>query len=73
MLSVADRQQGFLRAARCSGLLAGDSIYALLAEHGARIVRMMTSLSVTPSGMVGRRSRRARPRRGLLRRLLLDA
>ena len=39
MLAVADRQQGFFDAAWCSGLLAEDSIYALLAEHGARIVR----------------------------------
>src|SRR5713226_5575747 len=39
MLSVADRQQGFFDAAWCSGLLAEDSIYMLLAEHGDRIVR----------------------------------
>ena len=39
MLAVADRQQGFFDAAWCSGLLAEDSIYALLAEHGERIVR----------------------------------
>src|SRR6516162_227639 len=39
MLTVADRQQGFFDAAWCSGLLAEDSIYALLAEHGERIVR----------------------------------
>jgi transposase len=39
MLSVADRQQGLFDAAWCSALLPGDSIYALLAEHGDRIVR----------------------------------
>jgi transposase len=39
MLSVADRQQGFFDAAWCAGLLAEDSIYLLLAEHGDRIVR----------------------------------
>lgn len=39
MLTVADRQQGFFDAAWCSELLAEDSIYALLAEHGERIVR----------------------------------
>ena len=39
MLSVADRQQGFFDAAWCSALLPEDSIYALLAEHGDRIVR----------------------------------
>src|SRR6266542_558081 len=39
MLSVADRQQGFFDAAWCSSLLAEDSIYMLLAEHGDRIVR----------------------------------
>jgi hypothetical protein len=39
MLAVADRQQGFLGAAWCSDLLPDDSIYALLAEHGDRIVR----------------------------------
>jgi transposase len=39
MLGVADRQQGFFDAAWCSGLLPDDSIYALLAEHGDRIVR----------------------------------
>ena len=39
MLTVADRQQGFFDAAWCRELLAGDSIYALLAEHGDRIVR----------------------------------
>ena len=38
MLSVADRQQGFFDAAWCSALLPEDSIYALLAEHGERIV-----------------------------------
>jgi transposase len=39
MLTVADRQQGFFDAAWCSELLPEDSIYALLAEHGERIVR----------------------------------
>ena len=39
MLSVADRQQGFFDAAWCSDLLAEESIYSLLAEHGDRIVR----------------------------------
>jgi hypothetical protein len=39
MLSLADRQQGFFDAAWCSELLPEDSIYALLAEHGERIVR----------------------------------
>src|SRR5215216_6132847 len=39
MLGVADRQRGFFDAAWCSDLLAEDSIYALLAEHGDRIVR----------------------------------
>jgi transposase len=39
MLTAADRQQGFFDAAWCSELLAEDSIYALLAEHGDRIVR----------------------------------
>jgi transposase len=39
MLAVADRQQGFFDAAWCSDLLPDDSIYALLAEHGDRIVR----------------------------------
>jgi transposase len=39
MLSVADRQQGFFDAAWCCDLLPEDSIYALLAEHGDRIVR----------------------------------
>jgi transposase len=39
MLGVADRQQGFFDAAWCSDLLPDDSIYALLAEHGDRIVR----------------------------------
>ena len=38
MLSVADRQQGFFDAAWCSALWPEDSIYALLAEHGERIV-----------------------------------
>jgi transposase len=39
MLAVADRQQGFFDAAWCSDLLPQESIYALLAEHGERIVR----------------------------------
>jgi transposase len=39
MLTVADRQQGFFDAAWCAGLLRADSIYALLSEHGERIVR----------------------------------
>src|SRR5436305_5401069 len=39
MISVADRQQGFFDAAWCSALLPEGSIYALLAEHGERIVR----------------------------------
>ena len=39
MLSVADRQQGFFDVAWCSDLLPEGSIYALLAEHGDRIVR----------------------------------
>ena len=39
MLREADRQQGFFDAAWCSDLLPEDSIYALLAEHGDRIVR----------------------------------
>ena len=39
MLRAADRQQGFFDAAWCAGLLPCDSIYALLAEHGDRIVR----------------------------------
>jgi transposase len=39
MLGVADRQRGFFDAAWCSDLLPEDSIYALLAEHGDRIVR----------------------------------
>ena len=36
---MVDRQQGFFDAAWCSELLPQDSIYALLAEHGDRIVR----------------------------------
>jgi transposase len=36
---VADRQRGFFDAAWCSDLLPEDSFYALLAEHGDRIVR----------------------------------
>jgi transposase len=39
MLTVADRQQGFFDAAWCRELLREGSIYALLAEHGDRIVR----------------------------------
>ncbi|MCA1698243.1 MAG: IS1182 family transposase [Actinobacteria bacterium] len=39
MLRAADRQQGFFDAAWCADLLPADSIYALLAEHGDRIVR----------------------------------
>jgi transposase len=39
MLAMADRQQGFFDAAWCSELLPEGSIYALLAEHGDRIVR----------------------------------
>ena len=39
MLSVADRQQGFFDVAWCSDLLPEGSIYALLSEHGDRIVR----------------------------------
>lgn len=39
VLTVADRQQGLFDAAWCRELLAEDSIYALLAEHGERIVR----------------------------------
>jgi transposase len=39
MLATRDRQRGFFDAAWCSGLLPEDSIYALLAEHGDRVVR----------------------------------
>src|SRR5437763_12168838 len=39
MLRVADGQQGLFDAAWCLALLAEESIYALLAEHGERIVR----------------------------------
>jgi transposase len=39
MLTVADQQQGFFDAAWCRELLREGSIYALLAEHGDRIVR----------------------------------
>ena len=39
MLTVADRQQGLFDAGWCWELLPEDSIYALLAEHGDRIVR----------------------------------
>src|SRR4051812_10871220 len=39
MLAGSERQQGFLDAAWCAGLLAENSIYAVLARHGDRIVR----------------------------------
>src|SRR3954451_1779735 len=39
MLARNNGQQGFFDAAWCSGLLPERSIYALLAEHGDRIVR----------------------------------
>jgi transposase len=39
MLARCDGQQGFFDAAWCVGLLPERSIYALLAEHGGRIVR----------------------------------
>jgi transposase len=39
MLAVADRQRGLFDAAWCSDLLPEDSFYALLAEHGDRVVR----------------------------------
>src|SRR5437763_1703995 len=39
MLTVADQQQGLFDAAWCRELLPGDWSYALLAEHGDRIVR----------------------------------
>lgn len=40
MLRAADRaQQGFFDASICTGILPEDSVYALLAEHGERIVR----------------------------------
>jgi transposase len=39
MLASRDGQRGFFDAAWCAGLLAENSIYALLAEHGERIVR----------------------------------
>src|SRR6476469_8746711 len=39
MLAAKDGQRGFFDAAWCSGLLAENSIYALLANHGERIVR----------------------------------
>src|SRR3954452_20430018 len=39
MLAGCDRQQGFFDAAWCAGLLAENSIYALLAKHGERIGR----------------------------------
>jgi transposase len=38
MLATRGGQQGFFDAAWCSGLLAENSIYALLADHGERIV-----------------------------------
>jgi len=39
VLARDDGQRGFFDAAWCSGLLPERSIYALLAEHGERIVR----------------------------------
>lgn len=39
ILSLVDRQQGLFDAVWCRELLPEDSIYALLAEHGERIVR----------------------------------
>lgn len=39
MLAGKEGQQGFFDAAWCAGLLAENSIYALLANHGDRIVR----------------------------------
>jgi transposase len=39
VLGGSERQQGFFDAAWCAGLLAENSIYALLARHGERIVR----------------------------------
>src|SRR5215217_2292870 len=39
MLAGSESQRGFFDAAWCSDLLPEDSIYALLAEHGDRIVR----------------------------------
>src|SRR5690349_22448224 len=39
MLARNSGQQGFFDAAWCVGLLSERSIYALLAEHGERIVR----------------------------------
>jgi transposase len=39
VLAGRERQQGFFDAAWCAGLLAENSIYALLAQHGERIVR----------------------------------
>jgi len=39
VLRAADRaQQGFFDASICTGILPEDSVYALLAEHGERIV-----------------------------------
>jgi transposase len=38
MLATRDGQRGFFDAAWCSSLLAENSIYALLAQHGERIV-----------------------------------
>ena len=38
MLARGDGQRGFFDAAWCSGLLPERSIYAVLAEHGERIV-----------------------------------
>jgi hypothetical protein len=39
VLGVADRRRGLFDAGWWSDLLPGESIYALLAEHGDRIVR----------------------------------
>jgi transposase len=39
VLARSDGQRGFFDAAWCAGLLPERSIYALLAEHGERIVR----------------------------------
>ena len=39
MLARSERQRGFFDAAWCAGLLPERSIYALLAQHGDRIVR----------------------------------
>ncbi len=37
-MATRDGQRGFFDAAWCSSLLAENSIYALLAQHGERIV-----------------------------------